>query len=132
MWISHLERKKMEKAQITFLLLFNELKFYKSPLLCCNGYSHAIFTILFLWISSIISMKSIKKRKKKNNDLFITCLLHFYDLNHLDLWKSRLGGYCVWGIIVTKFQVSTFKTDEVRGGGGYFKPSQRRISWLRM
>ena len=30
--------------------------------------------------------------------------------------------------IVTKFQVSIFKNDEVRGGG-YFNPPLRRISW---
>jgi len=32
--------------------------------------------------------------------------------------------------IVTKFQVSIFKNDEVRGGGRNFPP-QREISWLR-
>ena len=32
--------------------------------------------------------------------------------------------------IVTKFQVSIFKNDEVRGGG-YFNPPLRRISWQR-
>ena len=32
---------------MTFLLLFNSLKFGKTSLFCCNGYSHAIFTILF-------------------------------------------------------------------------------------
>ena len=46
MWISHLERKKMRKSLMTFLLLFNSLKFSKTSLFCCNGYSHAIFTII--------------------------------------------------------------------------------------
>ena len=32
--------------------------------------------------------------------------------------------------IVTKFQVSIFKNDEVRWGG-YFNPPLRRISWQR-
>ena len=32
--------------------------------------------------------------------------------------------------IVTKFQVSILKNDEVRGGG-YFNPPLRRISWQR-
>ena len=44
---SHLERKKMLKSLITFLLLFNDLKYGKNSLFCCNGYSQAIFTILF-------------------------------------------------------------------------------------
>ena len=37
----------MEKSLITFLLLFNDLKYGKNSLFCCNGYSHAIFTIIF-------------------------------------------------------------------------------------
>ena len=36
--------KKIEKSLITFLLLFNDLKYGKNSLFC---YSHAIFTILF-------------------------------------------------------------------------------------
>lgn len=32
--------------------------------------------------------------------------------------------------IVTKFQISIFKNDEVRGGGS-FNPPLRRISWQR-
>jgi hypothetical protein len=42
-----MERKKIEKSLMTFLLLFNSLKFGKSSLFCCNGYRHAIFTIIF-------------------------------------------------------------------------------------
>ena len=34
--------KKMEKPLMTFLLLFNRLKFDKTLLFCCNGYSHVI------------------------------------------------------------------------------------------
>ena len=37
----------MEKSLITFLLLFNDLKYGKNSLFYCNGYSHAIFTIIF-------------------------------------------------------------------------------------
>ena len=37
----------MENSLMTFLLLFNDLKFGKSSLFCCNGYRHAIFTIIF-------------------------------------------------------------------------------------
>ena len=37
----------MKKSLITFLLLFNDLKFGKTLLFCCNGYSHAIFTNFF-------------------------------------------------------------------------------------
>ena len=32
---------------MTFLLLFNYLKFGKSLLFCCNGYRHSIFIIIF-------------------------------------------------------------------------------------
>ena len=44
---SHLVRKKMKKSLMAFLLFFNSLKFGKTSLFCCNGYSHAIFTIIF-------------------------------------------------------------------------------------
>ena len=84
----------MEKSLMTFLLLFNSLKFGKTSLFCCNGYSHAIFTILFLGISSRITKKKIYKRKKLKksaNDFFIAVLLHFYDLKYLNLTKSRLS-----------------------------------------
>ena len=117
---------------MTFLLLFNDLKLGKSSLFCCNGYSHAIFTVLFLWILSRISKKSFYKRKKlkkRVNDFFIDVLLHFYDLNYLNSTKSRLSNQNsgmvpevtlipnVSNNIVTKFQVSILKNYEVRGGG---------------
>ena len=132
MWKSYLERKKMENSLMTFLLLFNDLKLGKSSLFCCNGYRHAIFTILFLWILSRISKKSLYKRKKWKksvNDFFIAVLLHFYGLNYLNSTKSRLSNQKSGMVpevtlipnvsinIVTKFQVSIFKNDEVRGGG---------------
>ena len=37
----------MEKSLTTFLLLFNDLKYGKNSLVCCNVYSLAIFTIIF-------------------------------------------------------------------------------------
>ena len=37
----------MEKSLMTFLLLFKDLKFGLGSLFCCNGYRHAISTILF-------------------------------------------------------------------------------------
>ena len=72
----------MEKLLMTFLLLFNDLKYGKSSLFCCNGYRHALFKIIFLWISSRYLRKALKKekREKKFNDFFITVLLQLYDL----------------------------------------------------
>ena len=58
----------------------------------------------------------------------MTFLLHFYDLIYLNLTKSRLSNHKSGMVpeatlipnismnIVTKFQVSIFKNDEVRGG----------------
>jgi len=83
-----------------------------------------------------------KKKKKSANDFFIAVLLHFYDLKYLNLTKSRLSNQKSGMVpevtliqnskinIVTKFQVSIFKNDEVRRGGRNFLP-QREISWLR-
>ena len=56
--------KKIGKITNDFLLLFNSLKFCKTSLFCCNGYSH---------------------------DFFIAVLLHFYDIKYLNLTKSRLS-----------------------------------------
>ena len=47
MWESHLEKKNKKKSLIAFLLFFNDLKYGKNSLFCCNGYNHAIFTIIF-------------------------------------------------------------------------------------
>ena len=52
----------------------NPLKYAKSSLFCYNGYRHALFKILFLWISSRFLRKALTKEneKKKNvNDFFI-------------------------------------------------------------
>ena len=57
---SHLEKKK---SLITFLLLFNDLKYGKNLLFCCNGYSHAIFTILFSHVKEL--RKPFTKERKK-------------------------------------------------------------------
>ena len=51
----------MEKSLITFLLLFNDLKYGK---ICCNGYSHAVFTILF-YESQVEELRKAKLQKKK-------------------------------------------------------------------
>ena len=114
----------MEKLLMTFLLLFNDLKYGKSSLFCCNGYRHALFKILFLWISSRYLRKALikEKREEKNvNDFFIAVLLHFHDLNYLILTKSRLSNQKLDMVpevtliqnskmdIVTKFQVYIFK-----------------------
>ena len=67
-------------------------------------------------------------KKKSVNDFFIAVLLHFYDIYYLNLTKSRLSNQksglvpevtlcpTVLMNIVTKFQVSIFKNDKVRGG----------------
>ena len=62
---SHFERKKMKKYLITILLLFNDLKYGKNSSFCCNGYSHAIFTILFYDYQVKELRKTITKEKKK-------------------------------------------------------------------
>ena len=78
---------------MTFLLLFNSVNFNKTSLFCCNGYSHAIFTILFYESQVELLRKSFVKEKNEKcaNDFFIAVLLHFYDLKYLNLTKSRLS-----------------------------------------
>ena len=69
------------------LLIFNSLKFSS------NGYSYAIFTILF-YESQVAQLgKSItkeKKGKKSANDFFIAVFLHFYDLKYQNLTKKTV------------------------------------------
>ena len=91
-WPFYREIKK-EKILITFLLLFNYLKYGKSSLFCCNGYRHALLKIIFLWISSRYLRNHLQKKKEKKNidDFFIAVLLHFYDLNYLYSTKSWLS-----------------------------------------
>ena len=90
------------------------------------------FLQFFLWISSkitkIIIYKIKNKIKKGGNDFFIAVLLHFYDPKYLNLTKNRLSNQKSGMVfeetliqyskmdIVTKFQVSIFKNNEVRGG----------------
>ena len=50
---------------MTFLLLFHSLKFGKTSLFCCNGYSHAIFTIIFYDSQVEQLRKSITTEKMK-------------------------------------------------------------------
>ena len=54
----------MEKSLITFLLLFNDLKYGKNSLFCCNGYSHAIFTIMF-YESQVEELRKAFTREKR-------------------------------------------------------------------
>ena len=58
------EEEKMEKSIITFLLLFNDLKYGKNSLCCCNGYSHIIFTILFYESQVEELIKAFTKEKR--------------------------------------------------------------------
>ena len=123
--------KKNGKVTNDFYIAFNDLKYGKSSLFCCNSYRHALFKILFLWISSRYLRKALTKEKREEksfNDPFIALLLHLYDLNYLNSTKSRLSNQKSGMVlqvtliqnskmdIVTKFQVSIFKNDEVRGG----------------
>ena len=76
MWESHLE-KKMEKSLINFLSLFNDLKYGKNSLFCSNGYSHAIFTIIF-YESEVEELRKAFTKEKKNIKVLMTLLLLFY------------------------------------------------------
>ena len=67
----------MEKSLITFLLLFNDLSYGKNSLLCCNGYSHAIFTNIFSE-SQVEELRKAFTKEKKNIKVLITFLLLFY------------------------------------------------------
>ena len=119
----------MEKSPMTFLLLFNDLKFGKGSLFCCNGYRHAIFKIIFYESQEEYLRKEFTKEKERKNanDFFYCYLIHFYDLNYLNSTKSRLSNQKSGMVpeinfdskmdIVTKFQVFIFKNYEVRGGG---------------
>ena len=53
----------MAKSLITFLFLFNDLKYGKNSLFCCNGYSHAIFTILF-YESQVEELRKVFTKEK--------------------------------------------------------------------
>ena len=55
----------MGKLLMNFLLLFNDLKYGKSSIFCCNGYKHALFKIIFLWISSRYIRKALTKEKRE-------------------------------------------------------------------
>ena len=69
--------KKMKKSQMTFLLLFNGLIFSKTSLFCCNGYSHAISTILF-YESQVEQLRISITKEKKLKKVLMTYLLLFY------------------------------------------------------
>ena len=102
------------------------------------------FCQFFLWISSKITKKiyfqNKKIKKKSANDIFLAVLLHFYDLEYLNLTKSRLSNQKSGMVpevtliqnskinIVTKFQVSIFKNDEVRGGKKLPPPTWNKLA----
>ena len=71
MGVSYLQRKN-GKITMTFLLLFNDLKYGKSSLFYCNGYRHALFKIIFLWISSRYLGKALAKEKREEKIFFST------------------------------------------------------------
>ena len=54
----------MEKSLITFLLLFYDLKYGNNSLFCCNGYSHAILTIVF-YESQVEELRKAFTKEKK-------------------------------------------------------------------
>ena len=49
---------------MTFPLFFNDLKFGKTSLFCCNGYMFDIFTILFYESQVEYLRKAFTKEKK--------------------------------------------------------------------
>ena len=87
---SHLHREKKKEKFTNYLFIeFNDLKYGKNSLFCCNGYCHAIFTILFYESQVEELRKAIKKRKRKStNDFFIAVLLLFYDLKYINSTKK--------------------------------------------
>ena len=64
----------MEKSLMTFLVLFNSLKFGNISLFCCNGYSHAIFTILF-YESQVEKLRKSFTKEKNGKKMLMTFLL---------------------------------------------------------
>ena len=70
--------KKFKKSLFTFLLLFNDLKYGKNSLFCCNGYCHAIFTILFYESQVKHQVRKAFTKEKKNLKVLMTILLLFY------------------------------------------------------
>ena len=89
----------------------------------CNGYSHAIFTILF-YESQAKTRKAFTKEKKNTkghaNDSFIAVLFLFYDLKYINSTKTGflIINWAWWPSnfdskydinIITKFRVSIFK-----------------------
>ena len=81
---------------MSFLLLFNDQKLVRVHYFAVMVTDMQFLELFFLWILSRISKKSLYKRKKWKksvNDFFIAVLLHFYDLNYLNLTTSRLSNH---------------------------------------
>ena len=57
----------MEKSLMTFLLLFNDIKFGMSYLFCCNGYRHAIFFLNYE--SQVEYLKQAFTKKKYESEV---------------------------------------------------------------
>ena len=53
---------------MTFLLLFNDLKFGKSSLFCCNGYRHAII-FFFKYESQVEYLSKAFTKEKKDKKI---------------------------------------------------------------
>ena len=79
--------KRKSKITNDFFLPFNDIKFGKSSLFCCNGYRHAIFKIIF-YESHIEKLYTKEKKGKIVNEFFNAVLLHFYDLYYLNSTKN--------------------------------------------
>ena len=69
--------REEKNGKITFLMLINDLKYGKNSLFCCNGYSHAIFTIIF-YESQVGELRKAFTKEKKNIKVLRTLLLLFY------------------------------------------------------
>ena len=91
-------------------MLFNDLKYGKNSLLCCNKYSQAIFTILF----NKYQVKELRKsstKEKKNFKVLMTFLLLFYYfmfLKYINSTKNRFSnkkiGHCAKSNFDFKFK----------------------------
>ena len=64
---------------MTFLLIFNDLKYGKNSWFCCNGYSYAVFTILFFYKSQVEEIrKALTKEKKKAIERTLLLLFYYF------------------------------------------------------
>ena len=71
-----LNNYKNEKIINYFLLLYNDLEYGKNSLFCCNGYRHAIFTILY-YESHVEELRKAFTKDKKVLKTFFCCVITF-------------------------------------------------------